>query len=192
MTAPKGVDPGSYPISATTSYLWDDGTRNGSASGRTTVLVVAPLPIGSSQLGDDAWTSAGNGWGPVDRKQSNGEQAAGDGTPLTIRGASFAKDVGAHADSEVVYYTGQACSTATTMVSVDDEVGDSHGNVVVFQLWADDHKVADSGPVSPSDAARTLTADVSGASFVRLVVNKGNDGMSFDHADRADALITCS
>ena len=36
VTAPKGVDPGSYPISATTSYLWDDGTRNGSASGSTT------------------------------------------------------------------------------------------------------------------------------------------------------------
>ena len=54
VTAPRGVDPASYPFSATTSYLWDDGTCNERASGSTKVLVVAPLPIGSSQLGDDA------------------------------------------------------------------------------------------------------------------------------------------
>ena len=81
VTAPRGVDPASYAFSATTSYLGDDGTRNGRASGSTKVLVVAPLPIGSSQLGDDAWTSAGSGWGRIERNQSNGEQAAADGKP---------------------------------------------------------------------------------------------------------------
>jgi alpha-galactosidase len=191
VTAPVGTAPGRYPIVATTAYRWDDGARTDRTTTTTSVLVVAPMPSGTSQLGDDPWTSASNGWGPVERDMSNGEQAAGDGKPLTVQGERFAKGLGTHAASEVAYYTGAKCSTVTAKVGVDDEVGDGHGNVVDFQLWADDRKVADSGSISDAAPAATLTADVSGASFLRLVVTDGGDGINFDHADWGNAQVTC-
>jgi alpha-galactosidase len=192
VTAPAGTQPGRYSITGTTTYLWDDGTRTDQTTTTTSVLVVAPMPAGTSQLSDDPWTSASNGWGPVERDMSNGEQAAGDGRTLTIQGETFAKGLGAHAMSEIAYYTGGKCSTVTMKVGVDDEVGDSHGNVVDFELWADDHKVADSGAIWATDAAATLTGDVSGASFLRLVVNDGGDGKNYDHADWGNPKITCA
>jgi alpha-galactosidase len=192
VTAPDGTDPGSYPVTARTTYRWDDGTTAGSTTGRADLLVVTRVPSGTTQLGDDPWTSASNGWGPVERNTSNGEQAAGDGGPLTIQGTTYAHGLGVHAASEVAYYTGRDCTSVSTLVGVDDEVGDTHGNVVTFQLWADDRKVADSGAVTATDPARTLTADVSGASFLRLVVTEGPDGKNYDHADWADAQVTCS
>jgi alpha-galactosidase len=36
-----------------------------------------------------------------------------------------------------------------------------------------------------------VTADVSDADFVRLVVTEGSDGKNYDHADWADATVTC-
>jgi hypothetical protein len=44
-----------------------------------------------------------NGWGPVERDTSNGEQAAGDGHTMSINGATFTKGLGAHANSSIVY-----------------------------------------------------------------------------------------
>jgi alpha-galactosidase len=153
--------------------------------------MAAPMLIGTDLRKATPWTSASNGWGPVERDMSNGEQAAGDGRTLTIQGETFAKGLGTHAMAEIAYYTGGKCSTVTTKVGIDDEVGDSHGNVVDFQLWADDHKVADSGTVSATAPAATLTADLSGTSFLRLVVTDGGDGKNYDHADWGSPQITC-
>jgi alpha-galactosidase len=189
VTAPDGTAAGSYPLTATTRYLWDDGTRSASAAGSTTVVVVTPLPAGTSQLGDDDWTSASNGWGPVERNTSNGEQAAGDGRTMTVQGATFQHGLGVHAASEVDYYAGGGCSTLSATVGLDDEAGE-HGNQVVFQVWADGTKVAEQ-TVSATDAAVPVTADVSDADFLRLVVTEGSDGKNYDHADWADATVTC-
>jgi alpha-galactosidase len=59
-------------------------------------------------------------------------------------------------------------------------------------LWADGTKVADSGLLTTADAAKHLTADVSGATFVRLVVTDGGNGNDSDHSDWADAQLTCT
>jgi alpha-galactosidase len=189
VTAPAGTDAGSYPVSASTSYTWDEGSRPASSTGTTSALVVTPLPAGTTQLGDDDWTSASNGWGPVERNTSNGEQPAGDGHLMTVQGATFQHGLGVHAASEVDYYAGGGCSTLSATVGLDDEAGE-HGNQVVFQVWADGAKVAEHTS-SSADAAAPVTADVSGADFVRLVVTEGSDGKNFDHADWADATVTC-
>ena len=39
--------------------------------------------------------------------------------------------------------------------------------------------------------AEPLTADVTGAQVVRLVVTDGGDGIDSDHADWANARLTC-
>lgn len=56
---------------------------------------------------------------------------------------------------------------------------------------ADGRKVADRGPMTFEDDARPLTADITGADIVRLVV-ADNGSADSDHADWADIKITCS
>lgn len=41
------------------------------------------------------------------------------------------------------------------------------------------------------EPARAVSADVSGADVVRLVVTDAGDGKDYDHADWADVRVTC-
>jgi hypothetical protein len=75
-----------------------------------------------------------NGWGPVERDRSNGDNGAGDGGPLVLNGVTYAKGLGAHAPSDVRYALG-ACSVFTAQVGVDDIAGTSGS--LVFQVWVD-------------------------------------------------------
>jgi alpha-galactosidase len=190
VTPPAGTTPGSYALTATANYTWDDGTKSDSTSASSQVLVPNPPPSGTAYVSDLQWTSSSNGWGPVERDMSNGETAAGDGHTITIGGVTYAKGVGAHAPSEVDVYIGTRCASFSSDVGVDDETG-TNGSVD-FQVWADGAKVADSGRVTGADSAKHITADLSGAKFVRLVVTDAGDGNSYDHADWAAAQVTCS
>ena len=51
-----------------------------------------------------------NGWGPVEKDQSNGEAGATDGATITLNGVTYAKGLGAHAGSDVRYALNGACS----------------------------------------------------------------------------------
>jgi alpha-galactosidase len=63
--------------------------------------VVVPPPSGSSYASDLPRLSSSNGWGPIEKDTSVGESKEGDGRPITIGGAVFAKGLGAHARSSV-------------------------------------------------------------------------------------------
>jgi alpha-galactosidase len=190
VTPPAGAAPGTYTLSATARYAWDDGTRTDSTTGELRVLVPNPPPSGTPFVSDLQWTSFSNGWGPPERDRSNGETGASDGHTITIGGQTYAKGVGAHATGEIDVYVGGRCSSFASDVGVDDEVGDRGS--VDFQVFADGTKAADSGTVRGADAAKSLTASLAGAEFLRLVVTDAGDGNSFDHADWAIARLTCS
>ncbi|MFI6937891.1 NPCBM/NEW2 domain-containing protein [Streptomyces sp. NPDC050418] len=187
--APAGAAPGAYDLTLRTSYRSPTGTRVAATLPLTVRVVVAP-PSGTTALSSLDWLSAANGWGPAEKDTSNGESAAGDGTPITINGTVFAKGLGVHAESAVEYYLGGKCSTLTTQVGVDDEEG-TEGSVA-FEVWADGVKAASTGVLTNADAAQALTADVSGAEVVRLVVTDGGDGVTSDHGDWAGPELTCS
>jgi alpha-galactosidase len=189
VTPPGDAEPGTVTLTASARYRWHHGARTGEASGALEVLVPNAPPSGTPYVSDLAWTNATNGWGPVERDMSNGERAPGDGHPITLGGVTYPKGIGAHAPSEIDVYVGEACSTFTADVGVDDEVGDR--GQVDFQVFADGEKVADSGNVTGADAATHLEASLSGAQFVRLVITDGGDGMNYDHADWAAAQLTC-
>src|SRR5262249_24420873 len=70
-----------------------------------------------------------NGWGPVERDTSNGEQAPGDGRPITLNGVVYAKGLDVHAYSEVTFDLAGQYLWFLSDVGVDDEVGD-RGSVV--------------------------------------------------------------
>ncbi|MDF3145647.1 MULTISPECIES: NPCBM/NEW2 domain-containing protein [unclassified Streptomyces] len=188
VTVPPGAPTGSYDLTLRASYRSPTGVRVDSSL-PLTATVVAPPPSGSSGLGDLPWLSATNGWGPVERDTSNGESAAGDGHPITIGGVTYGKGLGVHAESTVAYYTGGACETVTADVGVDDEEG--AGGTVAFEIWADGTRAASTGVLTNAMPAQPITADLTGAQVVRLVVTDGGDGIDSDHADWAEARVSC-
>jgi alpha-galactosidase len=150
---------------------------------------VDPPPTGTRYLSDLQWQSATNGWGPVERDHSVGNQAAGDGKTLTINGTTYGKGLGAHAASDVRYRLDGRCTLVSADVGVDDEKA---AGTVVFQIFRDGTKVADSGTMTATAAAKRLTADITGGNELRLVVTDAGDGIDNDHADWADAKVTCA
>jgi alpha-galactosidase len=186
--APADATPGAYDVTSGTSY--DPGHSTSGSTVRIDVLKVTPPPSGTSFLSDISWLRADNPWGPVEKDTSNGEQAAGDGHPITINGTVYSKGLGAHAPGFIEYFTGKSCSSVSADVGVDDEKTASGS--VTFEIWADGTKVADSGLLTTADPAKHLTADVGGSTFVRLAATDGGDGNNSDHADWADAKITCT
>jgi alpha-galactosidase len=149
-----------------------------------------PRPRQDAYLSDIPWTYAANGWGPVERNTSNGETRAGDGQTIRIRGRTYTKGLGAHAPSLIRYRLQQTCTRLTADVGVDDEV--LGAGSVVFQVWSDGEKLFDSGLVTGTTPARHLDLDLSGRRDLRLFVGTGGDNDNGqDHADWADAHITC-
>ncbi|KOV57356.1 alpha-galactosidase [Streptomyces sp. MMG1121] len=188
VTAPAGTPAGSYDLTLRARYRSPAGRQVTSTLPLSASVVLRP-PTGTSYLSDLPWLSATSGWGPVERDTSNGESAAGDGHPITIGGTVYAKGLGAHAPSDISFYTGKACTKVTADVGVDDEKGTK--GTVAFEIWADGTEVASTDVLTNAMSAHPLTADVTGAQVVRLVVTDGGDGNDSDHADWADAQVSC-
>jgi hypothetical protein len=139
-------------------------------------------------VSDLTLVKAVNGWGPVEKDASNGENAAGDGRPLSIGGTTYAKGLGVHANSKVRVYLGGGCTRFTATAGVDDEVGDNGS--VSFQVIADGRTLATTPVLYGSDGGTPVDVDVTGARWLDLLVD-GDGDVSTDHADWADAKLTC-
>ncbi|TCO44257.1 alpha-galactosidase [Actinocrispum wychmicini] len=147
-------------------------------------------PAGTTQVSSLRASMSANGWGPVEIDRSNGEKAAGDGRTLTIGGTTYAHGLGVHSRSEVRYYLGGRCTTFQAWAGVDDETGNN--GAVAMEVWASGTMRATAGVVHGTDGPKRVTADVTGAQYVNLAVLPTVDGPNYDHADWADATITCS
>ncbi|MFJ6101973.1 endo-alpha-N-acetylgalactosaminidase family protein [Streptomyces sp. NPDC092359] len=176
-----------YPLTASLAYTLGGDGRGLTAA--TTVRTLPPPPTADTWASDHDWTSATNGWGPVERDLSNGETGTGDGSPLRIGGVAYAKGLGSHAPATVRYYLGGRCTSLTAEVGVDD-VQTSRGSVR-FTVLADGTEKAKSPVLRATDPAWSLTADVTGASYVDLVADDGGDGNGNDHADWGNARFHC-
>lgn len=171
---------------------WADGSaplRN-----TATVTVLPAPPRGRAYLSDLPWLSAVNGYGPVERDRDNGEQAAGDGGPLTLSGTVYPKGLGTNADATITFYLGGACSRFSSVVGIDDSMVASGGNQgdVVFRVLGDDGaELANTSVVRGGDAPRTVSLDVSGVQRLTLQVDKWDADNWWDHADWADATVSC-
>jgi alpha-galactosidase len=189
VTPPAGTPPGSYELTVTSEYREGRQIPRNTMAVRLIVPGVAPAATGFAS--DSKWLEVQNGWGPVELDRSNGERAAGDGHVISIAGVTYTKGLGAHAPGAIMYYTAGNCTSLTTDVGVDDEKRGNKAGSVTFEIWADGRKVADSGVLTWQQPGRTLTADLTGASFVSLVVTDAGDGTNSDHADWADTRFVC-
>ena len=167
-----------------------DGAGNLAVSSDFTFITTSgggPAPV--VYLSDLFWTSMINGWGPAERDRSNGETGTADGGPIVLNGVAYAKGLGVHAMSEIVYAIPSSCSQFFAAVGVDDEVGAA--GRVQFQVWADSSLLFQSAPLTGNSATVSVAVGLAGQSQLRLVVTDGGDGDASDHADWAGARFLC-
>jgi beta-galactosidase GanA len=187
--APSGNLPQASAITAVVSYT--QSARPASNSDERIVRSVPPPPLpGDDYVSDLPFLSATNGWGPVERDTSNGEQAAGDGNPITINGVVYHKGLGTNSVSDVEVYLAGACTRFTADVGVDDE--QNGAGTVTFMVLADGKTLLTTPTIRGHQDATPLDVDVSGAQVLDLIVGDAGDGNGNDHGDWADAQVHCT
>ncbi|HZP54807.1 NPCBM/NEW2 domain-containing protein, partial [Actinocrinis sp.] len=184
----SGSQPAAAALTASVSY--SKRGKHQTAKDERIVGFYVPPAAGSDYVSDLPFISATNGWGPVERDMSNGEQAAGDGHPITINGVTFTKGLGVHANGDVKVYLGGHCTTFTASVGVDDETAGAGS--VTFSVLADGKTLTATPVIHGHQAATSLSVDLTGAQVLDLVVGDGGDGNAHDHSDWGGAQITCS
>ncbi|MFF1817399.1 NPCBM/NEW2 domain-containing protein [Kribbella sp. NPDC058245] len=149
-----------------------------------------PAPHGDQWVSDLEFLDSTNGWGPVERDHSNGEDAAGDGATLTLDGTTYAKGLGTHAPSAVSVRLGANCKTFTAQVGVDDEMEDR--GKVSFKVLTDGVAKYTSDLLTGTSPTASVSVDVTGAQTLTLQVTDAGDGNTSDHADWANAQVSCT
>ena len=70
-------------------------------------------------VSDLPFVSATNGWGPVEKDQSNGGLSANDGDTITLNGVQYAKGLGVNAVSDITYNLNGAYTSFLSDIGVE-------------------------------------------------------------------------
>ena len=127
------------------------------------------------------------GWGEPHKNQSV------EGRPLAIGREKFAHGVGTHAQSSLLLDLKGGAEKFSATVGVDSEVAADAGSVE-FSVVADGKILWKSGVMRSGDVAKKLEVNFAGVKIknLALLVSDAGDGISFDHADWADARFEIS
>ncbi|HEY2042042.1 MAG TPA: beta-galactosidase [Jatrophihabitans sp.] len=188
VTVPAGALPPVSQLVATARYAQHDADQE--LSDARSVRSIPPPPTADSAVSALPFLSSSNGWGPVERNTSNGEQAAGDGKPITLNGTVYASGLGTNSISDVGLYLAGHCTRFTATVGVDDEQGSA--GTVTFTVVGDGTVLASTPVLTGSSASVDLNVDITGTQVLDLVAGDGGDGNGNDHGDWANAKVTCS
>ena len=121
-------------------------------------------------------------WGEAQANQSV------DKHPLTIGGRVFETGVGTHASSQLCVQLGGAATSFHAFVGADDETLPNKGSIA-FRVLGDGKELWKSGLLHTGDAAKECNVALAGVKTLLLLVEDGDDGISYDHADWALATI---
>lgn len=106
--------------------------------------------------------------------------------PLTIGEQKFSRGLGTHGESVLYVDLKGAAKNFSASVGVDSEVKGSPGSIE-FMVLGDGKMLWRSGVMHASDAAKAVNVNLAGVKTLVLKVSDGGDGISFDHADWAEA-----
>ena len=109
------------------------------------------------------------------------------GLPLGLGKKSYANGLGVFARSLIEYPLNKQFRRFTAEVGIDS-ITKGKGSVV-FEVYADDQKRWASPIMSGLDDPHKLDLDVTGVDRLRLIVNDGGDGNSFDAANWCDPTL---
>ncbi|MFC4116932.1 NPCBM/NEW2 domain-containing protein [Nonomuraea zeae] len=184
---PANTPAGRYPITVTAAYRWGPRNRAAATSSEIVAIVVNAPADGRRHLSTLPAVTSVNATGPVELDQGNGGPLENDGSLITVGGVVYTRGLGTSAASEITYYLGGRCSKLVTDAGIDDTAG--AGATATFSIYAGDTLAATSGSVGTGQAPTTLTADLTGATWLRLVATPG--GSSAVPADWAKPVLTC-
>ncbi len=111
-----------------------------------------------------------------------------DGHPLTLGGVVYPHGIGTHAESVFVVSLHGSATHFDATVGVDDET--NHQGSVAFSVSVDGKIAAQTPVMHGGDAPQPISVDLTGAQKMILRVTDGGDGITYDHADWAGALLT--
>ena len=111
------------------------------------------------------------------------------GGPLLIDGRSFAKGLGVHSRTELVFELGGVYESFAATVGIDDRARPRGSVVFRVSDLSSPEALYDSGLVTGRDEPRSILIDVSEVQRLALLVDYG-DGLDLsDHADWGDARL---
>jgi hypothetical protein len=187
VTPPSGTLPKAAALKTSVDYV-QRGHSTTHGDERIVDTVPPVPPAGTDAVSDLTFMFASNGWGPVERDTSVGENAAGDGKTITINGVKYSKGLGTNSISDVRIYLGGKCTSFTAQVGVDDETGGA--GTVTFSVVADGTAVVTTPTIRGRQAATSVSASVAGAQVLDLIVGDAGDGNGNDHGYWAMPTLT--
>jgi alpha-galactosidase len=114
------------------------------------------------------------------------------GNPLSLGGRIFSSGVGTHAESEWrIQLDGKAIEFRATL-GIDDEVKPPQPGSIEFIIFADDREAWRSAVMKAGQPPKEARVKLTGVKSLRLVVDSTGDGIDYDHADWAEAVISYS
>ena len=139
------------------------------------------IPMPNVHLSDLEAVKATCGWGKpmADRSVTN--------RPLSIGGKQYAKGMGVHSFSELVYPLKPGYKAFVAAVGIDDVA--KHRGSPAFQVFIDGKLVRETPTMLGSDGHWNIHTPIPpGSKMIRLVATKGSDGLyNWDHANWVNA-----
>lgn len=130
-------------------------------------------------------------WSQVERNRSVNGSDPDDGNQMSLNGQTVVSGFGTHAPSRLSFHLGGQCTSISTLVGIDGEVGSSSGSVT-FSLEGDGSTLGSPVTVRGGGNSSTLSADnLSGVQNLTLVSSDAGDGNGNDHADWANTVLNC-
>ena len=183
--------------SATVEDLWANASLGASNNSFTTnvpaqtavVLKVVgtapPLPAtGTNYLSALQAAYAYTGYGTITANKNI------NGGVITLNSKTYTQGIGVNSFSGVEYRLGAIASRFQSDIGVDDTAG-TRGSVV-FHVLADGTEVFNSGVMTGGMAHQSINLDVTGVNRLTLGVDDAGDGINYDDADWAGALVVVS
>jgi alpha-galactosidase len=106
---------------------------------------------------------------------------------FTLGGAAYPHALPLASDGDLAIDLGGGATKFMAMVGIDDSV--KTGGSVVFGIWVDGKKVAETGVMHGGEAAKMISADLTGAKRLVLATIDANDGPAGDTSEWGGALI---
>jgi len=107
---------------------------------------------------------------------------------FSLGGTTYAHALPLLSDADLTIDLKGSATKFSAMVGIDDTVKAPAGSVI-FGVWVDGKRAADSGVMRGGDAPKLLTADLTGAKRLVLAVIDANDGTGGDTAEWGGAMI---
>lgn len=140
---------------------------------------------------DTDWKSAQTAWKTVNKDKAS----SGGPLKLLVNGEikEFAKGIGTHASSEIVYdLEGKNYDYFETYVGVDRNIAENNKSSVTFKVLADGEEVYNSGVMRYNTEAKLVRIPVKDVKTLTLIASDSGNGNESDHADFADAKFYIS